>query len=729
MVALFGTDQSIHRKSVGAMSELEENRLPEQDAVEPSKAGEQPELAGEETSSAATPAVVESEEPAETSLVNEENGVLVETGDQNAGESTSPLVDNPVQDVSSTPQQEGEVSSTVEPAPEEPEDSAEESVNIEPDGSEPPAAEQLGALSLGELLERLRKLMGENITPVVRGEVERLKIAFYTNLRTQQEQRKHLWEQEHDSSEPYEPEAIQEEVQFKEVLGKFKERVREFIQKQEAERLANLEARRAVVEKIKQLTERAEVKDDTWKEFNQLRAEWKNIGPVPQAEMESLYESYHHQVQGFYDYIKINQELRDLDYKKNLEEKLALCGQAEDLLAEEDIVKAFKALQSLHAQWKEIGPVAREKSDEIWERFSVASKHVNERHREFLEQMRAQFEENLKKKEALCDTAEAILRQERKSMKEWVAASKEVIALYQQWREIGPVARKMSDKIWRRFQDIRDEFFKARRAYDEQIREEGQENIQKKLDLCVQAEALKESTDWRATAQELIDLQTKWKQVGYTPYKKGNELWERFRAAQNYFFERRNAVRDQERNEQKANLEAKLQIIKELEEFALEVTPKEAIDALKALQARWAAIGFVPFKRKEAVQQRYRELLDQLYGKLRIDRRELRMQEFRDNLERIGTQEGGDGASLLGKERSRLKQQIKVLEADRQKMETNMSFFTSSDSNSPILKQLQEKLSSLQQEIDLVREKVKQIDLRAKEEKAKKSSDTDSTEQ
>ena len=714
------------------MSELEENRLPEQDAVEPSKADEQPELAGEETSSAATASVAESEEPAETSLVSEENGVLVETGDQNTGESTSPMVDNPAQEVASAPQQEEEVSSTVEPAPEEPEDSAEESANIEQDDSEPPAAEQLGSLSLGELLERLRKLMGENITPVVRGEVERLKIAFYTNLRTQQEQRKHLWEQEHDSSEPYEPyepEAIQEEVQFKEVLGKFKERVREFIQKQEAERLANLEARRAVVEKIRQLTERAEVKDDTWKEFNQLRAEWKSIGPVPQAEMESLYESYHHQVQGFYDYIKINQELRDLDYKKNLEEKLALCGQAEDLLAEEDIVKAFKALQSLHAQWKEIGPVAREKSDEIWERFSVASKHVNERHREYLEQMRAQFEENLKKKEALCDTAEAILRQERKSMKEWVAASKEVIALYQQWREIGPVARKMSDKIWHRFQDIRDEFFKARRAYDEQIREEGQENIQKKLDLCVQAEALKESADWRATAQELIDLQAKWKQIGYTPYKKGNELWERFRAAQNYFFERRNAVRDQERNEQKANLEAKLQIIKELEEFALEVTPKEAIDALKALQARWAAIGFVPFKRKEAVQQRYRELLDQLYSKLRIDRRELRMQEFRDNLERIGTQEGGDGASLLGKERSRLKQQIKVLEADRQKMETNMSFFTSSNSNSPILKQLQERLTSLQQEIDLVREKVKQIDRRAKEEKAKKSSDTDSTEQ
>ena len=706
--------------------------MPEQDAVEPSKADEQPELAGEETSSAATASVAESEEPAETSLVSEENGVLVETGDQNTGESTSPMVDNPAQEVASAPQQEEEVSSTVEPAPEEPEDSAEESANIEQDDSEPPAAEQLGSLSLGELLERLRKLMGENITPVVRGEVERLKIAFYTNLRTQQEQRKHLWEQEHDSSEPYEPyepEAIQEEVQFKEVLGKFKERVREFIQKQEAERLANLEARRAVVEKIRQLTERAEVKDDTWKEFNQLRAEWKSIGPVPQAEMESLYESYHHQVQGFYDYIKINQELRDLDYKKNLEEKLALCGQAEDLLAEEDIVKAFKALQSLHAQWKEIGPVAREKSDEIWERFSVASKHVNERHREYLEQMRAQFEENLKKKEALCDTAEAILRQERKSMKEWVAASKEVIALYQQWREIGPVARKMSDKIWHRFQDIRDEFFKARRAYDEQIREEGQENIQKKLDLCVQAEALKESADWRATAQELIDLQAKWKQIGYTPYKKGNELWERFRAAQNYFFERRNAVRDQERNEQKANLEAKLQIIKELEEFALEVTPKEAIDALKALQARWAAIGFVPFKRKEAVQQRYRELLDQLYSKLRIDRRELRMQEFRDNLERIGTQEGGDGASLLGKERSRLKQQIKVLEADRQKMETNMSFFTSSNSNSPILKQLQERLTSLQQEIDLVREKVKQIDRRAKEEKAKKSSDTDSTEQ
>ena len=355
--------------------------------------------------------------------------------------------------------------------------------------------EELHTLSFAELVERLRGVVSKPITLEVRNAGRAIHAAFYRNLRSAQEAAKKRAEQAEDALE--EGFEIAEEAVFKELYGIFKKKVSDYAHEQEKVRAANLEIRREIVRSIGELTQRAEVKDETFREFKQLVQRWREVGPVPAAEAEGIFQSFYHQVESFYAYIKINRELRDLDYKKNLDEKTQLCEQAEDMIAAEDISAAFKTLQSLHAKWKEVGPVSPDKSDEIWARFSAASARINSRHKEYVAAMKSQYEANLASKEALCSEVEAILQVERKTTADWLRDVKLVVEIQQRWRAVGPAPRKQSDKVWNRFQGACEQFFTARREFDKQLREIGRDNLQQKLDLCLQAEALKDSEDWK----------------------------------------------------------------------------------------------------------------------------------------------------------------------------------------------------------------------------------------
>ncbi|PID90474.1 MAG: DNA primase, partial [Bacteroidetes bacterium] len=513
-----------------------------------------------------------------------------------------------------------------------------------------------------------------------------------------------------EGDEGFKPSDIAEVPRFHELYTQFKEAKNAHRRRMEQEQEENLAAKRRIIDEILALTTRAEVKGTTFKEFDALRKQWKEIGFVPQREVDDLYKSYTHAVEQFFDYLNINRELRDLDYKKNFDSKTALCNRAEELIVLPDPVEAFRRLQDLHAQWKEIGPVMREKSDEIWERFSAATARINTRHREHFEALKAKYEENLVRKEALCSEVERLLAKERRALKQWFQDSEKVVAMQQEWRTIGPVPRKHNARIWDRFQELCEKFFTGRREFEKGVRAEGQVNIQKKLDLCVQAEALKDSQDWSATTKELIELQNQWKQVGYTPYKKGSELWARFRAAMDFFFEARNKAQASARDSQRENLKLKQAIIEELRAYQPGEDAQASVEWLKQVQNRWSEIGFVPFKQKDSIQAQYRKEIDRLYDMLRMDRREHSMETFKTRVDGMKGQDDGS----LSREKSRLNAKVRALEAEKRQMETNLGFFSSSSSDNPVLSRLQTQLEEMDREIALVREKMKHIDRAAK---------------
>ncbi len=583
--------------------------------------------------------------------------------------------------------------------------------------------DDLQKMGLAELVQHLRGLVEQEMSGALRTRVEDVKSIFYKKVRTLHEEERREWDRlkaegEIGDEEEFKPSDIAEHSVFQALYNQFRAARKEHQKRVEEEQQENLAAKRKIIEKIQELTTRAEVKDDTYREFKELVKEWGTVGHVPQAEMDDLYKSYQHQIQNFYDYLKINRELRDLDYKKNFDTKTGLCERAEELIVLPDPVEAFRRLQDLHTQWKEIGPVMREKSEEIWERFSAATARINTRHREHFEKLKEGYEANLVKKEALCSRVEEIFAQERKNLRAWYNDSEKITAIQKEWKTIGPVPRKHNTQIWNRFQTICEQFFTTRRAVEKEVRAEGQVNIQKKLDLCAQAEALKDSTDWAATAREMKALQAKWKEVGSTPHKRGEELWKRFRTAMDFFFEQRNQSQASVRDEQKENLQQKEALIKELTEYQPSDDAKASLDWLKDIQHRWGEIGFVPFKQKESIQTRYREQLDRLYDALRIDRREQNFTDFKSRVEDMA--DGGAGSNVLSREKSRLNTRLRALEGEKRQLETNLSFVRPSGDTNPILDHLQSQVEKLDQDIALMRDKVKLIDQKVREERAGK---------
>ncbi|MFW6351500.1 MAG: DUF349 domain-containing protein [Bacteroidota bacterium] len=562
--------------------------------------------------------------------------------------------------------------------------------------------------TLIELINELNSVLDNNGDHDIKEEVEAIKAAFYKKVSEEVEEQKKQFIEEGGVEEEFQEQENPYEQDMKELLKRYRQVRHEFNKKLEEEKEVNLQQKYNIIEEIKGLIHKEESINKTFQEFRDLQQKWREIGPVPQAKMKDLWDLYHFHVENFYDYIKINQELRDLDLKKNLEVKIRLCEQAEELLLESNTIKAFNQLQKLHDRWREVGPVPRENKDDIWERFKAATSKINKKYQDFFEERKQEQKKNLEAKKALCEKVEEINEMEIDSHKEWSEKSKEVVNLQKVWRTIGFAPRKDNNKIYSRFREACDKFFDAKREFYSKNKELQQNNLQMKTDLCLQAEALKESTDWRKATQDLINIQRQWKEIGPVPRKYSDPLWKRFRAACDYFFEKKSEHFSEIDSEQVDNLNKKLELIKEVENFKSTGNVDENLRHLKDFQRRWTEIGHVPIKKKDEVQKRFRDTINRLFDELKIDESKRNLLKFRTKM--VSFSESSRGQNKMRLERDKYMSKLKQLENDLVLLDNNIGFFAKSKNAESLIEDVQRKIEQTKEKIEFLKNKIRVID-------------------
>jgi hypothetical protein len=553
-------------------------------------------------------------------------------------------------------------------------------------------------------------LIIENRPPAeIRNDIERIRILFYKKLKQEAEERKNKFLEGGGKPEEYRAWIDPSEAKVKHLLEKYKEKKSDFNKVQEAEKYENLRKKYEIIDKIKELVNREESINKTFHEFRSLQNEWHSIGIVPQSALKDLWENYHHHVEIFYDYIKINKELRDLDLKKNLELKVQLCEKAEELLLEPNPVNAFRFLQDFHNQWREIGPVPQESKNEIWERFKEATSQINKRHHEYFEKQKDDQRKNLDAKIALCQEVESITLLEIKNFRDFDEKAEKVVALQKMWRTIGFAPKKQNNKIYQRFRDACDAFFEKKRGFYADNKEMQQNNLQLKIDLCVQAEALQESTDWKAASDALIKLQKDWKEIGPVPRKQSEKSWKRFRKACDHFFERKTGHFAELDTSYEDNLKAKVAVIEELEKFEPGSDVQAAFERLKELQRKFTEIGFVPFNKKDEITNRYRDAINREFDKLKIGDDDKSILKYKNKLDNLKT--NPKASRKIRNERDKFFTKIKQLEGDIVLWENNIGFFAKSKNADTMIREVEDKIGNAKKMIKMLEEKVKMIDL------------------
>ncbi len=492
-------------------------------------------------------------------------------------------------------------------------------------------------------------------------------------------------------------EAIEEG--FKSLYSKFKKERAEYNRKQDAEKADNLVKKQAVIDDLKALVEKDADVSASFPEFREIQARWRAIGPVPVQNFRVLNDTYQFYVEQFYDKVQINRDMRDLDFKKNLEAKTGLCEKAEGLKEDGNVVDAFKELQKLHEQWKDLGPVAKEFRETIWERFKAATSEINKKYQSYFEDQKAKQAENLVEKTGLCEAVEAIAdKEDIKSSNEWNSLTKEIEEIQKKWRTIGYASRKDNQKIYDRFRAACDKFFDKKRVFYSQFKDSMNENMDKKLALIEKAEALKDSTEWKKATEQFIALQKEWKEIGAVPRKKSEQLWKRFRAACDGFFAERDKQAKPENNFY-ANLKAKKALIEEINAFSSDDS-QVVRDAMDSFIGKWNAIGFVPFKEKEAVTKAYREAMQAKFPEFGGDRAPRGRRE--------GAQRGGSRAPLT--EKDRLIQKYNALQQEIDTYENNIGFFSASKGSQSLVQQMVEKIEASKAELQALKSKIREIE-------------------
>ena len=470
----------------------------------------------------------------------------------------------------------------------------------------------------------------------------------------------------------------------------------------------NYAAKVQIVEELKQLLEKAEDVNGTFQVFKELQTRWKSAGAVPQAKAKDLLESYQYYVEKFYDYIKINKEFRDMDFRKNMEAKSALCERAEELAQQENVVEAFKELQKLHEQWKETGPVAKEHRDQMWERFKSATSAINKRHQQYYEQLKESQKSNLEAKELLCVKAEEIAATNPDSSNGWNDLSKRMDQLQEEWKKIGFASKKDNQKIYDRFRAACDKFYAEKRVYYNDFKNVMQDNLSLKEELCAKAEALMESENWKEATDQLIALQKQWKQVGPVVRKQSDVVWKRFRAACDHFFDRKMRHEQEELQQFEGNLQQKEELVAEIRAYRMKNDRAEDIRAMREFQNRWNAIGFVPFKEKERVQKEYNEAMDVHFADIRSVETEKQLMKFRRMVTEV--KNTGKGDRGLKFEREKLVQKYRKVEQDIVTLENNMGFFAKSKNADSMLGDVKKKIAAAKDELLKIEEKISIID-------------------
>lgn len=574
--------------------------------------------------------------------------------------------------------------------------------------SEGPEKIEYAALSKHDLIALLKDLIRNKPVNEIINDVENIKINFYKKHKADIEKKRKSFVEDGGEIEDFMPEEDPLERELKELLKTFKDQKAEYTKVLEETKQKNLEEKYKIIDEIKDLVNKQESINKTFQEFRELQKRWRSIGPVPQANVKDLWENYHHHVEAFYDYIKINQELRDLDLKKNLEAKLQLCEKAEELLLETNIMNAFKMLQELHEQWREIGPVPADMRTEIWERFREATSKINKKHQEYFVNLKSEQKKNLEAKITLCEKAEEICNMEISSNKDWNRLSDEMVELQKVWKKIGFAPKKDNNKVYLRFRTACDNFFARKRQYYSVIKEEQETNLQLKTDLCVQAEALMESTEWKKTTEELIALQQRWKEIGPVPYKVSDKIWKRFRTACDTFFERKSKHFAEVDDTFENNLKRKQELIQQIEAFQPDDNTEASLAKLKEFQRQWAQIGFVPLKDKEEILEKYRITINRKFDELKIDEGHKKLLKFKTKLENMLDKPNSD--QRIRQEREKYINKLKQLENDIVLWENNIGFFAKSKNAEAMIKEVESKIAEAKKTIELLNQKISMID-------------------
>ena len=496
--------------------------------------------------------------------------------------------------------------------------------------------------------------------------------------------------------------------QFNAVYKLYKDKKNNAIRQAEAEREENLKIKLGIIEELKALIQKEESLDKTFQEFRELQERWRNTGLVPQSQLNGLLETYHHHVENFYNYIKINKELRDLDLKRNLDAKTALCEEAENLLENNDIAGAFKQLQLLHARWKEIGPIPKEQKEPLWERFRTATGKINEKYHHFFESLKQEQEDNLQVKEEICEKAATLAAKEYHSISEWNTATQHIIDLQEEWKHSGTIPQKERNKIYKKFRTSCDAFFDRKREFYKIQTDKQIQNLELKIQLCEKVEAIKDSTDWRTTTDKIISYQKEWKKIGPVPKKYSNKIWTRFQNTCDAFFNNKNAHFKDVDSEQEKNLELKKAIIEEARQFTLSGDREKDIDKLKEFQTRWSEIGFVPIKLKDSIQETFRAVINEWFDKLNLDEFDRDLERFRVKLSSLDAGENKEYKII--NEREKLIVKIKQLETDVNTWENNIGFITKSNKSQGLIEDLTSKIEKTKQRLNLLQEKLKALD-------------------
>lgn len=556
-----------------------------------------------------------------------------------------------------------------------------------------------------EVVERIKEIAHAEEIPQ-KDEVDYLKTVFYKLHFAEREADMKAYLDAGGDPAAYQVKPDENENAFKAEMTIIKERRAKQFEEQEKLKQDNLKKKLDIIEKIKNMATSPEEANKSYQEFKQLQQEWKEIKMVPAENANELWRNYQLYVEQFYDLLKLNSEAREYDFKKNLEIKTKLCEAAEKLADEDDVISAFHQLQELHQEYRESGPVAKELREGIWARFKAASTVINKKHQQHFEDIRAKEEDNLNKKTELCEKVEAIAKEENKTSADWENHTKQIIEIQTEWKTIGFAPQKMNVKIFERFRAACDDFFGRKSAYFTQMKKEFTENAEKKKALVEKAQALKDSTEWKATSDKLIALQKEWKTIGMVPKKYGDQLWNDFLAACNHFFEARNAANAGARNEEHANLDKKKAVVEKLK--ALLENPVDDTQAeVRKLTEEYNSIGHVPYKEKDKIFNEYHEVLDKIFKELNISTARRRLNNFKINLKNVAKR----GEDALDNERTRLQRRAEQMKQEIQTYENNLGFLNaSSKKGNSLIDEMNRKVQKLKDDLELIKQKIKAID-------------------
>ena len=566
--------------------------------------------------------------------------------------------------------------------------------------------EPVQKLTKEEILAKLKEVVAD-VENVAKPEIDGLKQSFYKLHNAEQDAARKLFIENGGAAENFVPQTDCVEEEFKNIMSVIKEKRSALTAELEKQKEMNLQVKLSIIEELKELVESPDDANKSYTEFKKLQQQWNEVKLVPQAKVNELWKNYQLYVEKFYDLLKLNNEFREYDFKKNLEIKTHLCEAAEKLADEADVVSAFHQLQKLHQEFRDTGPVAKELRDEIWARFKAASTTVNRRHQQHFEALKEVKQHNLDQKTVICEIIEAIDYKELTNFASWESKTQEVIALQNKWKTIGFAPQKMNVKIFERFRKACDEFFRKKGEFFKSLKEGMNENLEKKRALCEKAEALKDSTDWKATADELTKLQKEWKTIGPVAKKYSDAVWKRFISACDYFFEQKNKATSSQRSVEQENLEQKKAIIEKLNAIDDQMDTEGATQLVRDLMKEWNGVGHVPFKEKDRIYKQYHSQVDKLFERFNISASNKKLSNFKSTISSI--QEGSPQA--LYREREKLVRAFDNMKNELQTYENNLGFLTtSSKKGNSLLTEINRKVEKLKADIELVKEKIKVVD-------------------